>query len=254
MWDFLDNFMIWGEGVGVYYVCLFLMLSIPEMKEWRNKLVFPNLFLLFLIVNPVIYELIWYKIFGITFHRINMCFPIAFVIAYVLVYFWSQAKEKLGKLCAFIGILLIMLMGYNTIWEDLSVKTNIYGLSEDVVAVSDHILEESSEACVMAADPDFNFFRQYTSKIRMLYGENISQDKMEGRDVVAPDIRELYAMMEEEQPDMSGIFPLAFENGVDYIVINTEKHQPVNAENSEYYNFVIRMGKYDLYKKTGEKQ
>lgn len=252
MWDFLDGFMMWGSGVGVYYVCLFMMLVAPETKEWRKKLVFPNLFLLFLIVNPPLYQLIWSKIFGITLHRINMCFPIGFVIAFVLAGMWSKAKGRFEKLCAVVGILLIMGMSYNTMWEDANWKQNSMGLSADVIEAADYVLGDKESVRIMTSDPDFNLFRQYTGKIQMLYGENISQDKMDGRSNASEAALLLYSLMEEKNPDLSAIFPVAYEEKVDYILVNTKNHEAAGGESGEGYRYDTTIGIYDIYKIQGD--
>lgn len=249
MWEIIDNSIMIGSGATLFYVCFWLLYVLDEKKEWRYKLIYPNLFIMALLVNPWVCQYILQRILGYGLPRLNMCFPVGFIIAYSLTTLLCKQKGRAFAGAA-VGILLLLLLCNDNMLGDLKINTNWYGLPQDVIETSDIVLEEKETPLLLTSDPDFNYFRQYSSSIRLLYGENTTTGKMQGTIYhdIPHDFFVLSAYMESEIIDWSLICPIASQYDVDYIVINSSLHTITEPADNDEYQYWQTVGIYDLYK------
>lgn len=246
--EILEDAIMVGTGAGIFYFSLFFLLVSEEGKNIRKTWLYPNLILFAVFLNPVIAKYILNPILNYGLPRLNMCFPVIFLVAYVITVLWTKQKGKEFWIAG-LGIVLLLGMSWDNINTDLAWKQNAYGISPEIVEISDSMLEETKEPLILTANPDFNWFRQYSHDIHILYGENVTAFKMQGTlyHDIPKEYFELSEYMEQDVVDWGQITPLAEKYGVDYIVINTENHELTNDETDSGYYLWKEIGSYMIY-------
>lgn len=234
-----------GTGSGVFFLSFLLLFFLIKDKEWRYKLLYPNLILLVLFMNPLMNQFIWTRILSFVAHRLVNCIPIGFIIAYVLSYFWNETKRKDTWVFG-IGIVLLMFMCADNINGDFMKAENLYGIPQDTIEVSELVLEEKEIPLLLVSEPDANFFRQYSNNVHLLYGEDLTAGKMIGAKEIPKEYKLIADLMRESPINMDKVGEYAAAFSVDYIVINREEYLDVVNEDNQWFT----EGRYIIFKRV----
>ena len=153
---------------------------------------------------------------GGTYYRVLWLLPMTVTIAYA-------AVKILGRYPAgsiVIGAFMVILCGkyvYNN--EYITWAENGYHIPQEAIEVCEIIMPGEEEERVMGVFPDelIHFIRQYSSRIRMVYG----------RDYLAPDWiygdHPLRSVMNQEEIRISELVRLATEQKCQYIILEKDK-------------------------------
>ena len=241
-------------GSGVFFLSMFFLLVILKEKEWRWKFVYP-LYILFLSYTwNVFYGEIWDEVFSGMGTRVAAMIPVAAVIALVVAYGCSMLKGK-DVLIAAVAVGLLLYFNsdndFEDYLEDFYRVENVYGLPQDVVDVCDLVLSEVEEPLLIVADvDDIIYFRQYSSRIKLLYGNNL-YGTMGGATTITIDYKDMAATLQNTEFVNLGTFgERANGYSVDYIIINTQTHDSSTLynEGETYYSLYANLGVYAVYK------
>ena len=52
-----------GTLLAVFFLALLILWLHEEQREWRIRIIYPSLFLLFFMLNPILMEFVWVPIF-----------------------------------------------------------------------------------------------------------------------------------------------------------------------------------------------
>lgn len=244
-------------GSGVFFLSMFYLLVILREKEWRWKFVYP-LYILFLSYTwNVFYAEVWDEVFSGMGTRVAAMIPVTAVIALVVAYGCSMLKGKDVLIAAAaVGLLLYFNSDYyyEDYLEDFYQVENIYGLPQDVVDVCDLVLSEVEEPLLIVADvDDIIYFRQYSSNIKLLYGNNL-YGTMNSATAIPSEYRDMAATLQNtEFVNLVTFGERANGYDVDYIIINTQTHDSSTLynegdEGETYYSLYANLGVYAVYK------
>lgn len=151
-----------------------------------------------------------------TYYRILWLLPMTITIAYAAVKILG--RYPIGSIV--IGAVMIVICGqcvYNNGY--ITRAENVYHLPQEAIEVCDIIMPAEEEERVMGVFPDdlIHFVRQYTDRIRMVYG----------RDYLAPDWiygdHPLRKVMNQEEIRISELVRLATEHKCQYIILERDK-------------------------------
>lgn len=210
-----------GMYMALYYVALLYLWLFDKEKEQRNILLYPALIMLSIVFNPIIIEHVWLQMFDkYTLPRIYFILPILATIAYVattLVRGQTNTKKKLTL--TFSLLLLFIFCGRYKITNEYRVQAeNQYKIPQTVVEISDYIMAENETPLIIAPRSVFNYFRQYSSKINLLYGEDAENER-----IMMPDDlkKRVYKTLLLENPDFELVMEAAQKWNCDYIIFDT---------------------------------
>ncbi|MCD7738642.1 MAG: hypothetical protein LUH58_06335 [Lachnospiraceae bacterium] len=239
-------------GSGVFWLSLLFLLLLFKKREWKYKFVYP--------VYAMVFTFIWYPTYAYLInpvlndygHRMVNVIPVVAVIAIVISFCCSRLHGK-EVILAVIGVAFLLYYsadsGYDGYYlEDFYVVENIYGLPQDVVDVCDLLLSEDEEPFIITTDGDMVYFRQYSSKIKMLYGNNVYGTMRDEIDIPS-EYLDMAALMENtEFISLNVVGEKASRYNVEYIVVNISTHAEPYNEGETYYTLYATIGDYAVYK------
>lgn len=245
----IKNLALQGTGSGVFFLSFLLLFYLLKDRECRYKLLYPNIIIWALFENPFIVQIIWTRVLGYGVHRLANCIPIGFIIAFSISYFWNETNKKETWIFA-IGIVFLMLLSADNINGDFKKAENLYGIPQDVIEVSELVLDEEEKPLLLVSMPDANFFRQYSSDVQLLFGEDVTAGKMYSAKKLPDVYYDINRLMNEKPLNVCSVSEQVAEFDVDYIVINKEKFTDVVNEDNQWYHYYSTIGKYAVYKRT----
>jgi len=98
---------------------------------------------------------------------------------------------------------------------------NLYRLPQTILDLSDAVLAEEEEPKLIVPYEIAHGFRQYSTRIRLLYGEDATYGRISPASF---DIVEVCDQMATATPDLNYIKEIAVRNSVDYIVFDSVYH------------------------------
>lgn len=247
LWDILisiyDTFMNYYGGRGylalmlVAAVCLFVL-----YKEDR-RFIWPVLLMMFLVFNPVLYKYLFHRL---VFWRMFWTIPEVLIIALAAARMVKRCRKDRDKLLLMAVLSAVIIIVGTNVHKHGSFYTadNPYKVPQSSVNVFDTILAENPNPKTIMPDPLFIYARQYSGNIEMMYGRDVqgyivytTQDRLD-----------MFAAIQNENPDYGYIFAVAKGNDVDFIVID-ESHAAADAEMQArfgYYEIAVVEG-YRIY-------
>lgn len=225
-----SGWLMWGVFCIALVICFFLG------GERRKKLFTVSLLGCVVIINPVVYRLIGTRFMSGVYWRLFWALPIVLVVAVVMTELAGRVKREWLRFgTAVVLALAVAVLGKSVINRGTyTVAENDYQLPQEVIEVSDIILEDSGGYCmVIVPDELVCYIRQYTSNIRLAYGRNIW-----GFINTPVDWQiELHSLMNAEEIDYQALWEAACHQNVRYIVFNEEQREL--PENMEEYGYTL---------------
>lgn len=209
------------------YIYLFIYSS-----KIRTTIIYPSAFLLFLLLNPILYKIIFRA--G-RYWRFFWMLPNAIIIAAAITLIIKKSNNNIYKIIVLCLVsLFIVIKGTNVYQNAGFVKTqNYYKISANTLAVCDAILEkDKSPKCVMPSTL-FCEARQYSGDIELMYGRDV-QGYIRG---VSEDVRKVYEYMESDNPDYDYILSQSLEGGYGFVV--TYDSKPIDDITLDKYGYKL---------------
>lgn len=230
-----------GSGLilGWFLVSWCYLLLKEEKKQNRVMLVYMPAGILLIFYNPFFYRLFGNMTEEAIYFRFLWLLPVTIVIGYSVIHIMSGLSQRRKPVFGFIVVLLILISGKWVYSNPLFQKAeNPYHMPKDVVEICDAIRVEGRE--VMAAFPrEFLLYvRQYSPYVCMPYGREVFDE-----------YDEFFAVMEQEEIDMSQLAQLAKQHGCHFLILSKEKILKGEPEDFSYEVFK-EMEEYLIYRDT----
>lgn len=175
-----------------------------------------------------------------TYYRILWILPMSITIAYAAVKILG--RYPLGSIV--IGIAMIILCGkYVYSNPNISVTENAYHIPQECIEVCDMIMPSEDEERVVGIFPDslIHFVRQYSDRIRMVYG----------RDYLAPDWiygdHPIRKIINQQEIRISELVTLATEQKCQYIILERSKKLIGDFERHNVF-LIGQTANFDIYR------
>lgn len=252
MFEILRQTTLTQTGSCLVYMCILMIFFILKNREQRYQFVYPVYMLFLSFVVSGLYETIWVRVLDNVSDRAINAVPIAVIVALVLSYFWQKMKG-LDVLIAAVGIGFLLYFCsdqyFDVFYEEIYPAENLYGIPQDVVDVCDLALSETEEPLLLVSQTDVDYFRQYSAKVKLLYGEDVYNGKMGGAKTIPSEYWQIYSYMSNwGYVDLVAVEELIYPFGVDYIVINCDEFTSVAYEGIQYYSIYTRIGRYVVWR------
>ena len=239
-----------GMYMGFYYVALLYLYFYSKDKNMRLKIVYPAVLMLCFILcgAPVINTYIASIYDKDTGGRLFWVLLIIPVIAYGIVCI-VQRLESYWKKALLILVLMpiIFLSGVfkfsNSLYHPIE---NEYRLPQNEIEICQAVLEATEKPKLLVPYEIAHVFRQYSTDIRLLYGEDASY----GRIINA---KEEYVKacneMDSTTPDVKYVVSLAYNEDCDFVVFDHDYHILDTSPSLYGFDYYMTIDHFDLYRR-----
>lgn len=240
--------MYWGSMgyFGILLLCVLAIIVSRKCGRYRRGILLYLALLVLLVWNPLAQSL-WAKVLaGHLYWRMFWILPAVPLAAYALTGLagrwngWRAAALVLGCL------LVLAVCGTNVYGNgNFRRADNRFKLPQEAVSAAAYMLERDGETKAIVPDTLACYIRQYTSRVRLLYGRDIYG-------YTAPVARKAFYRVHEEmespQPNVKKILRYAKKFDCQYVVFDSGKFL---AERPEKYGYAAEteVGGYTLYRR-----
>lgn len=167
------------QGGGMYLALFFIAMLYIYLKEEDKKK--KNLFLYFPILvfivtlNPLFNKIVGKIFTASVYWRMYWILPVGITIAYAVIKFVSEQKEKSQKIVVAISLVAIIIFSGKFIYADNNFEKvgNLYKLPDDAVLVAQLIEADDLEnKKALVTEHLTPYIRQVTSKVELAYRRN----------------------------------------------------------------------------------
>ena len=213
--DILEEYYYENEIVVIVALVSLAYLLIFE-KEVRKKYIIPLILEIFIVLNPILYDMVWKKV---EYWRLFWLFSLHLLIGSALICLLKRIKYKLVQFAIFVAI-CVGICFYGTYLFDYKYEKTISleKLPYGVVEICEEMLSLEDEPNVIA---DYHFScnaRQYSGKIKQLWGRNAA-GYISQMDETAKQVYDI----SYKQGDMYGLLEWASRYGYNFIVTENER-------------------------------
>lgn len=250
-----DMFLEFAGTGWLHWMLAVLVLVVCSIKNkcFRYKFLYPVIIVLAIFFCPPVYGTIGIRFMNGMYWRMLWLIPITVIIGYGAVCVCMYFKSYAAKALMLAGIAsVIAAFGQPVFSEDNYVPAqNIYQLPQVTIDVADAIEEDAAATnqrpVIVLPDEMICSLRQYTVKLRLLYGRNAySYIFSELPDMEAA----VHNEMVKEAPDVEILAKFAKAKNVEYIVFNGQYHTGVEGIEFHGYTFLKNVDGYNIYKKA----
>ena len=228
---------IYDQTIGYYGSATFLVLAVfagvflmlTESGRYK-KIIIPSIVLVILILNPIAYKFILYKL---RFWRLFWMLPCTLIIALTFGELLRKCDKSWKKLVfTFVMILVIILSGRNVFDSvKISKNTNNYRLLQETVDVGELMLQyEDKPKCILSGGL-LTSIRLYNADIKPMYGRDV-YNCISNPSVIASLI---FDEMERAHPNFDRILYHARRLSYSFVVTTVAK--PISEETLDKYGY-----------------
>lgn len=244
--EIIKNSFLQYKGNGMYLALFLLGMLYIYLREKDKKmrllfLYFP-LTVLVVTLNPIFNKVVGKIFTGSVYWRLFWILPMGITIAYCLIKFVQEQKEKMQKIVVAVSLVIILIISGETMYSEgvFPKLGNMYKLPDDAVWVAQLIgADEAEDKKALVPDTLAPYIRQIDANIKLAYRRH--PEGYQNNDLV----RELAA------GNVEFIATYAIENDCNYVVFNggvvlTDKMEDYGFEKMNQTVF------YVIYKYTGK--
>lgn len=222
-------------------ICVLYMLIFE--KDVRKKYAIPLIILVLVILNPILYE----KVFSRTYMywRLFWIFSLHIIFATTFICICNRLKNDSLKITFFALVCFaIVFFGNGNVFDSLDETISLEKLPKDVVEVAEIMLNLEEEPHVIGDDELNLYVRQYSGKIKQLWGRNKAGliSEFDG------DAKIVYDKMREGDYDY--MFNFAKNNGYQFLVTH-HRFYPEEIANKYGYEIIENVDQFHIYYFTG---
>ena len=243
IYNFINQYY-YGHRKFLLFAVLCALLLFVFDKKTRDRFIIPLGIIVFIVVNPILYEKVFYQI---VYRRLFWLFSDLLLVSLVLIRIIQKIKTKHFKyLCFAVICVAIMYFGkFQYKQEDVFAKTiSLEKLPYGVIEVCDYILSQDLDANCIMDEWISNYTRQYTADIKQLYGRNAVG--------YISDIGEQEKAIYDALVKWNYSLVLDYANDNDYNFVVIENNEKIPKEVLVKYGFedVYDIGQYSVYQKS----
>ena len=246
--ELLDNIRgYYGQErmlVLILFCALLAYLYFPELKR---IILYPTLLVVVLLINPVLYELVFSRII---YWRLLWMIPGTYLVAYVICQIYKVGKNVYKRAFILISLCLCVAFSGDYAYNNASFhKTqNLEKIDPGVKEVGEFILANCERARCITHAKYLSQIRQYSTDIELLYGRNV-YGYITGS---SAEFKKVYRELEKETPDYSYVLEV-FKKNRFYILV-VRGRAPIPEDLLVQYD-LMEIGRLDgsiVYKKDGK--
>ena len=251
MMIFLKDFFgmmlqFFGSLSCVLLVCLTILLLVVFRRRLPGAMAL-SVFLLCLLLalNPFSQWLLSRVLQEHLYWRVFWLLPVPVLVGVLLTGFSQRLKGAAGLL-PLAALLMVLLLTGKNVWSggNFTRPDNPYKLPSEAAAVSAWIVSDAGDAKVLVPDDLFCYIRQYSSRLRLLYGRNIAGFTAP---VTNERILAIHGLMNEPSYRIRRLLANARKYSCDYVVFLADRPKTVRPERYNY-EYQTTIGNYEIYK------
>ena len=227
-----------GEGMMLALYFVALLIIIFYSKKDRKQIVIPQVILIIFLYMGIPFVDVFVRgmeFFDGRFFWLIMT-PVITSIGLTLFIFGIE-NTKMYKYIIIVLIPIIFYCGKYAISDDMYKKaTNLYRLPQATVDITEYVLSNYDEPCIIVPYTISHPFRQISTRVHPLFGEDASSGR------IFDAVEEMWVIsdqMERTIPDLNLIEELITDYDVDYILFDTVYTELCEAGNINIYNYPI---------------
>ena len=217
--------------MGLYFTGLIFLSFVLKDKKYRETILWPALcmlsviYILLPVFNAIDYKYIRKYMLG---YEMNYRMVWMLLVAPVTALFLSQLvgcidKKNEKALAVILLIPVIFFCGqFKLNASEFKRAENLYKLPQALLDAADLMLMQNEEPKVIVPYETAHVFRQYSSDIKLLYGEDATYGRVAP---TTPELEKVCREMTMEVPDLYFINEVSKKNGVDYIIFDAAYHR-----------------------------
>lgn len=211
--------------IAIAFVYLFIV-----CKGLRYRWLLPIVAILFIVVNPILYQYVFSKI---VYWRLFWMLPSSLLIATAIVVFIKRQRlvwKKWLLLLATSG--LIVTQGYSVFgYGNFESVQNWEKISQETIEVCDVMLEIDENPRAIVSQNLFSEIRQYAPKIELMYGRNAYGYIRE----IEGNALDIHHHMLADERDYAYILSRAIDCKYNFVVV--EKDKEIQGEKLSNYEY-----------------
>ncbi|CDD57806.1 MAG TPA: hypothetical protein DDX70_09910 [Bacteroides sp.] len=242
-------------GTGWFHwliAAIILVAGSVKNTHFRHKFLYPAAMILIVFFCPLVYGTIGIRFLNGMYWRILWLVPVSVIIAIGGTWLVMRFNNYILKAVTLaLTVCVIAMSGRPMFSKDNYVPAqNEYQLPQVTIDIADAIISDSLAAdtgvypTVVVPDEMLCSMRQYTTKIRLLYGRDAYA-------YIFNELEEMKAVVHNEMirqtPDVGKLAVYAKAKNVDYIVFSSVNHKGYQDINMHGYEFVKNVDGYDIY-------
>lgn len=227
-----------GMMMALYFVALLIIFFYCKDKKLKKSLLLPSVFVIIImyVLVPLYDTFKWYLMFydGRMFWMLIT--PIVTAIGFTIFVFGIEDKKK--QLLALLFLIPVCVYcGEFKLSDSMYKKAeNLERLPQCTVDITNHITDEMDSPKLLVPYTIAHPFRQLSTDVYLLFGENATSGRITGTSV---EMRTICEEMERITPDLNLIVPFARENDVNYILFDTVYTELCEEGNINIYGYPI---------------
>ena len=238
-----------GNGSVIVYLYIGCLIYLCFCgKRIRRLIVYPSIIMTLVIINQVLYGVVWVKLVEYAFWRLLWMIPIIPVIICAVLNIDYYIKTRWSTIALMFLLSLGISKKFENIYDmdNMYVKvSNPYKLPDSTIEIGEKILEYDIEPVIIAPARQYSYLRQYSGDIKQVFGRNA--DGYIGICNSSPDWRELINLTANNGGNTNRYIELANEFGVEFIVLpDTHGFKDINKNG---YDIIAESSGYVIYQK-----
>ena len=227
-----------GMMMALYFVALLIIFFYCKDKKLKKSLLLPSVFVIIImyVLVPLYDTFKWYLMFydGRMFWMLIT--PIVTAIGFTIFVFGIEDKKK--QLLALLFLIPVCVYcGEFKLSDSMYKKAeNLERLPQCTVDITNHITDEMDSPKLLVPYTIAHPFRQLSTDVYLLFGENATSGRITGTSV---EMRNICEEMERITPDLNLIVPFARDNDVNYILFDTVYTELCEEGNINIYGYPI---------------
>lgn len=238
--------LYYGDGIFLVMAIVSYLYMFVHCKEIRVKFLYPIALIVFCIINPVLYKILFS---GIIYWRLFWMIPDAIIIAAAVTGFVKNCSRNWEKMFVLaVVMVLILVKGTNVFLHGNFTKVqNWEKVSEATESVCDILLEQDDNPKGIFPSTLYCEVRQYAPEISMMYGRNAEGYIFYYDENKDAEYWDTCWQMEAESPDFDLIFSSAQMYGYNFVVVLEFKAADEAVANQYSYRELARTSGYVIY-------
>lgn len=227
-----------GEGMmlALYFIALLILIFYTNDKKIKEAVTVPHILLLAFLYVGIPFISVFIRSFEFLDGRFFWSLLTPAITAVGFTFFVVWIKDKRKQIVALILLIpIIFYSGRFALSNDTYKKaTNLYRLPQETLDITEYVLAEKESPLLIVPYTISQPFRQISTKVRLLYGEDATSGRIMGS--VTPKIlccRE----METTTPNLNFIKRYCMQYEPDYILFDTVYTEFCEDGNINIYNY-----------------
>lgn len=240
-----------GMYMGFYFLVLVFIMFDAREKKMRIRIAYPAVIMLFFILAlaPFLNEFVFGVYNKDTGGRLFWLLFVTIIVSYGATRLIQLQDGYMTKaLLVLVMVPIIFLSGVfklsNALYHPIE---NEYRLPQYGIDICDVVLEAEEEPKLLVPYEIAHIFRQYSTKIKLLYGEDASYGRIQP--VFGTEYHKACQEMDSTSPDVSFVATLAYRENCDFIIFDTDYHVLKEKPENYGYEYYESIEHFDLYRR-----